>query len=328
MISVVVATKNEILHIQECLESLENQNFDNYEVIFVDGRSNDGTREFLEEKIKENPKFSLSDNPNGDAASGRNIGIKKAEGEIVAFIDSDAFADKDWLKNIELRFSQIKDKTIAGVGGPNLLPQNQPFISYAIGKVMASPFASGGIFNPSVQHITLKEKKIVKHIPTCNLAIKREIFNKEGLFDERLKTTAEDFEFSLRLVKKRYKSFYDPEIKVWHYRKRSIKNFSKQIIRWGMGRALIIKKHGFNFNYLLPLLAVSFVFFTLLLALFLPYFFTILSLILICYIFLVFLESIRISLENKSFFLYALSLFPLIHISYTFGLIKGLFKKL
>lgn len=328
MISVIVAAKNEMAHIAECFSSLVNQKFKDYEVIFVDGRSDDGTKNFLEQHIKINPNFFLLDNSNQDAASGRNIGIRKAKGEIIAFIDADAFADFEWLENIEKSFKEIRDPSIAGIGGPNLLPDAQPIIPQAITNVLTSAFASGGKLNPSIQHITLDTKSIVKHIPTCNLAIKKEIFEKEGLFDERLKTTAEDLDLSIRLTKKGYKFFYNPEIKVWHYRKKTIMALSKQISRWGMGRALLIKKHGFNFTYLLPLLGLCLFIFALTVYIIYPAFFMPLFLIIFLYILAICLESIRVCSRNIALVPYSVFIFPVIHISYILGFIKGVFKKL
>ena len=327
MISIVVAVKNEITHIEECFESLQNQNFLHYDIIFVDGGSTDGTREFLEKRVTANKKTKIFDNPKGDAAAGRNIGISHSSGEIIAFIDSDAVADSNWLANIKAGFDQIKDETIAGIGGPGLIPKSQPFKSYAIAKIMSSPLASGGILNPSAQHKVIAEKRIVKHIPTSNLAIKRSILEKEGGFDERF-TKGQDLEFSTKLVKRGYKFLYDPEIKVWHYRKKSFIDFSRQVYKWAAAKGLVMKKHGWNFGYLLPIIVLGIAFLIFLLSLISPYFAKFLFLFTSVYILTILIESVRISLKNIKLFFYAILIFPLIHLSYALGLLKGLFKKL
>ena len=325
MISIIIPIKNEIEHIEECLNSLENQNFPDYEVIFADGRSTDGTREFLERQIKEKPHFSLLDNPNGDAASGRNIGIKEAKGDLIAFIDADAFADREWLKNIASRFAQIKDKNIAGVSGPILAPSNQSVISNTIVKVMASPLATGGKLNPSTQHIVLKKEKIVRHIPTGNSAFKNEIFKRGFLFDENFKK-GHDFEFSIRLVKNGYRFFYDPKIRVWHYENDSIQAFTNQIFKWGVGRTLLVKKHRSHFVVFLPLLALVFFLLIFFISFFISGCRAVILGMLSLYIFFILCESVRISSSNLRMFPLATLLFVLLHISYTLGLIKGLFK--
>ena len=327
MISVVIAVKNEVNYIKECLESLEKQSFSDYEIILVDGRSNDGTKELLQKRLERKPTFLLLDNEKGDAAAGRNIGIEKAKGDIIAFMDADAFADKDWLKNIENKFKQIEDKNTIGIGGPILIPKNQPFKSYAISTIMASPLASGGKLNPSIQHKFIKEVTYVGHIPTGNLAVKKDIFKKEGAFDERF-LKGQDLELSTRLVKKGYKFLYDPEIKVWHYEKVSLGSFSRQIFKWALAKMMVIKKHGFNFAYLLPIFVLCFEILLALLSFIYYPCFIILILTLAIYSSLILYESVKIAHENKKLFLYALLLLPLIHLSYSLGLIKGLFKKL
>ena len=85
-ISVVVAVRNEINYIEKCIESLFKQDFDGeYEVIVVDGMSDDGTYEMLE-KLQKKYKFILLKNPKKNAAAGRNIGIDAAKGNAIASV--------------------------------------------------------------------------------------------------------------------------------------------------------------------------------------------------------------------------------------------------
>ena len=95
--SIIVAVRNENSYIERCIESLYNQKFKGeYEIIVVDGMSDDGTYETLK-KIKKKYKIKLFQNPVLNAAAGRNLGIKKSKGTYIAFIDGDAIAEKDWL---------------------------------------------------------------------------------------------------------------------------------------------------------------------------------------------------------------------------------------
>lgn len=327
MISVVVAVKNQIEYIEQCLNSLAAQNYSDYEVIFVDGKSTDGTREFLDKQIQNKQNFILLDNNLEDAASGRNMGIHKAKGEIIAFIDADAFADQDWLKNISSSFNQITDEAIIGVGGPNLPPQDQTDKANVITKVLSSPFGSGGSLNPSMQHKNPNKTKIVKHIPTCNLSIKKGMLNKGFLFDPRFKK-GHDFELSMRLAKSGHRFLYNPLIKVWHYRKKSLRSLAKQIFKWGVGRALLIKKQGVNFTYLLPLFMLGTLLGICVLSLYLPALLFVVLVILALYILIISIESVKASLNNTRLFPYAFTAFLVIHFAYTAGLIKGLLKKL
>lgn len=324
-ISVVVAVRNEARHVRECIESLINQDYEDYEIIVVDGMSDDGTYEILKEMQKKYG-FKLLRNERRNAAAGRNIGIEEAKGEIIAFIDGDAVASRDWLSNIS---KKMESKDIVGVGGPDLLPDDAPPIAKIIGYVMTSPLARGGKLNPSTQHTMMEKERYVEHIPTCNLALKKDIFYEVGLFDEKF-VKGQDLELNYRLTKAGYKLLYSPSIKVVHHRKERISLFARQIYKWAKAKVAIIRKHGMesliSHVYLWPLYGiVAFLLFFSFCLLFnlLQIFATLLFFALIFYSFAILFESARLSkkFHDKKLFLYALFLFPVIHISYAYGVL-------
>ena len=331
-ISIVVAVRNEVNYIEKCIRSLFEQDFDGkYEVIVVDGMSDDGTYELLE-KLQKKYNFILLRNPKINAAAGRNIGIKKAKGKLIAFIDGDAYAYKDWLSNIRKTF----EKTDAvGVGGPDLLPQDAGRKAKAIGLVMTSPLARGGKFNPSTQHTLMEEEKYVDHIPTCNLCLKKDVFKEVGLFDEKF-VKGQDLELSYRIIKANYRLFYSPSIKVIHYRKQSFEAFAKQIYKWAKAKVAVIKKHGMqgltSHIYLWPAYAlIAFMLFFSVCLLF-----NLINLLLfliflagILYSSAILFESARLSkkFNDKKQFLYALVLIPIVHSSYAYGVMVALMRR-
>jgi len=243
LFSIIIAVRNEKRLIERCLVSVFKQDIkDKYELIIVDGMSNDGTFEKLEE-LKEKYDFKLLRNKKINAAAGRNIGVKNSKGEFIAFVDGDAIPKKNWLSNIKLTFE--KHEEVVGVGGPDLLPPDSTYKEQSIGRIMTSPLARGGRLNPSTQHSLMEEEKYVGHIPTCNLSLRREVFDKVGFFDEGF-VKGQDLELNYRIVKAGFKLLYSPNIKVLHYRKNDIKSFSKQIFKWAKAKVAIIKKHGFD----------------------------------------------------------------------------------
>ena len=330
-ISVVVAVRNERQHIKKCLTSLFRQDYDGYEVIVVDGMSDDGTYELLQE-LQKDYNFKLLRNEKKNAAAGRNIGIKEARGEAIAFIDGDAVAAEDWLKNIKKAF---EESGAAAVGGPDLLPADSGYKERVIAYVMTSPLARGGKLNPSTQHTMMDKKRYVEHIPTCNLCIKKEIFEKVGLFDENF-VKGQDLELNFRIRSAGYRIFYSPSIKVVHYRKRHIRHFARQIYKWAKAKVAVIKKHGFHgivsHIYLWP--AYALIAFFLLLSFCLMFnlmqlFSLLLFLALLFYSLLILFESARISnkYRDKKLFLYVILLFPLIHTSYAYGVMAALMRR-
>lgn len=330
--SVIIAVRNEIKHIEQCIQSVFNQEYNgSYEVIVVDGMSNDGTYELLK-KLQKKYDFQLLQNPVLNAAAGRNTGIKQAEGKYTAFIDADAVAHKDWLSQIKKIF---EEKDVTGVGGPDLLPKNSTSRSNMIGQVMTSPVARGGKLNPSTQHSLMEEEKLVDHIPTCNLCLKKEVFDKVGMFDEKF-VKGQDLELNYRIRKSGYKLLYSPKIKVIHHRKHHMKDFTSQIYKWAKAKVAIIKKHGMNglisHVYLWPVYFILFLIMAFLLFYFIDkiyIFFFFLLLGMIFYISVITLESAQLAKNNKKLklFPFAICLFPIVHLSYACGVIVALLKR-
>lgn len=332
LFSVVIAVKNEEKYIEKCLESVFNQDFDGeYEIIVVDGMSTDGTFELLE-KLQKKYDFKLFKNPKINAAAGRNIGIKNSNGKYIAFVDGDAIPAHDWLIQIKKVFEK---KDVAGVGGPDLLPEDSSDKEKNIGRVMTSPIARGGKLNPSTQHSLIEEEKYVEHIPTCNLCLKREVFDEVGFFDESF-VKGQDLELNYRVVKAGFKLLYSPNITVVHYRKNHVRDFARQIFKWAKAKVAIIRKHGFqgltSHVYLWPLYAI--VSFILGFALFylldiLRVFLFLLLLAVVFYISVILFESGRLAkkFKDNKLFLYTMFLLPVLHISYAYGVLISLIKK-
>jgi len=331
--SVIIAVRDEEKTIEECIKSVFNQTYDHpYEVIVVEGYGNDNTYALLQQ-LKKQYNFELYRNKTKNAAAGRNTGIHHAKGEKLAFIDGDAAAAHNWLEQINNIFDQYP-KAI-GVGGPDHLPKNSGLKSTMIGLFMTSPLARGGKFNPSTQHSYMKEERYVDHIPTCNLCLKREVFDQVGLFDESF-VKGQDLELNYRIRKQGFKLLYSPTIKVIHYRKEHISTFSRQIYKWAKAKVAIIKKHGIDgitsHIYLWPVYAllIALVLITILSLLnALHIFFLILLSSLILYIIFVLNEAVNLmnKYQTKILFFYALLLFPIVHGAYAYGILVALVKK-
>ena len=110
---VIPVTRIDYLNI--CLNSLYKQSYENFEIILVNNTEIKTTRK--------NVKFLLIKNIN--PAYRRNVAVKKARGDIIAFIDDDAYADRNWIKNAVTFLEKNKDFDI--VGGSDLIPENSSF---------------------------------------------------------------------------------------------------------------------------------------------------------------------------------------------------------
>jgi GT2 family glycosyltransferase len=243
LVSVVLTGYNEKDTIEECIKSIFDQTYPNLEVIYIDAKSSDGTFETalgLENisKCYSDCKryLALSIDKANSPAKGRNYGTEIASGTIVAFIDADCIAERNWLENLVKYFST----DIKVVGGPNILRSlSKSKIVAAIHDVLGTYLGSGG----SAQFMKINKPRYVRALSSSNLAIDRKLFHEIGGFDESLKYN-EDSDLGYRIRKKGHKVLYTPEAKVNHFMGiESYSNFLKILKDYGYERGKnIIKK--------------------------------------------------------------------------------------
>lgn len=94
-VSIIVPIYNVELYLERCLESLEKQTLDDYEIILVNDGSLDNSAEICKKYCDKNEKFVYYEQENGGLSAARNSGIKLAKGEYIGFVDSDDFVDLD-----------------------------------------------------------------------------------------------------------------------------------------------------------------------------------------------------------------------------------------
>jgi glycosyltransferase involved in cell wall biosynthesis len=224
LVSVIVITKNNVKTIEKCIVNLKKQDYPKefYEIIFVDGNSYDGTQEIIKKHLRldGHPHVKFYTENVGTMGFARNLGVKNAKGDILVFIDGDAYPPDNWLSEVVRKFMDQSDFAI--VGGMDILtPPN-----YALDSI-----SSWRRFNKSVG------VKAVSKIRTVNFAIKRDVLISYGGFDPRLSHFDEAelmarlfFKWNIRNV------LYDPKLFVFHERgKRSLtsrikKVFNKSVI--------------------------------------------------------------------------------------------------
>ena len=103
-ISVIIVNWNGKKWLKKCLDSILIQSYEKIEIVFVDNGSTDGSVEFVTKYYKN--VIVVSSKKNLGFASGNNLGIKKANGEYIALLNSDTWLEKDFFK-----IATQKDKT-------------------------------------------------------------------------------------------------------------------------------------------------------------------------------------------------------------------------
>ena len=118
-ISIIVAVKNEEKYIEECLQSLIDQDFPHefYQIVVVDGMSDDHTIHIINKLMEKYPKLiKFYSNPKEWQAVGRNIAIKnEKKSNLIAYIDGHCIADRKWLKSLYNCLQSLNHANVAGV---------------------------------------------------------------------------------------------------------------------------------------------------------------------------------------------------------------------
>lgn len=167
-------------------------------------------------------------------AQKRDIALSISKGELLAFIDDDAYPDKKWLINAVKHF---QDKNIAAVGGPGITPPEDPYWSQLTGLVYNSFFCGG-----FARHRFNKEKsRFVTDYPAYNLIARKDILKKIGGFGSNF-YGGEDTYMCLKIIKAGFKIFYDPEILIYHHRRPLFAPYLKQILNIGVHRGFFAKR--------------------------------------------------------------------------------------
>lgn len=184
LVSIVIPAFNSVSTIGETIDSVISQTFDNWEAIVVDDGSTDGLRDFL--KKYTDPRLKYFYKENGGVASARNLGIKIAEGDYIAFLDSDDIwrpekllesINKMTVDNSELIYSDIS--------------MFESDFNFSVKYKYVEPFDISNDYERLL---------VYDYIPTLSVVVKKSVFLEIGDFDETLKGT-EDWDMWIRIAK-------------------------------------------------------------------------------------------------------------------------------
>lgn len=245
-ISIVIPTFNNAKTIEQCLQSLKEQTIQSDEIIIVDGHSTDETLDIIKQF-----ECKLVFEERGSRAAACNIGVPEAEGEIIAFIDADAIAKKDWLENIIKAFDITQDRNVVCVTGPNIEYPNETFFGKAVSAIYNTFI--GGNWTEHIESIFNLKPRFVESAAGCNSAYKKEILNEVMPFNESLLTT-EDTDINYRLRKKGYNIFFEPGAIVYHQRPQNHKSYRNKAKKYARGKIQFFRAHndGLEIGHLLP----------------------------------------------------------------------------
>jgi hypothetical protein len=206
--SIVICTYNRDEFLERTLKSLNHLKYSNFEVVVVNGPSTDRTDQILEGyrgkiKIRKNELVNLS--------VSRNIGIKAAAGDVVAFLDDDAIPDPSWLNQIAEIYES--HESIGGVGGRVYGPGGDHFQFHngyvdVWGEATAKAEEPGKYTDPSGDKFNI--------LMGVNSTFYRKHLLEVGGFDEYYEYFHDESDLCVRLTKSGYPIVHHQEAYVHH----------------------------------------------------------------------------------------------------------------
>lgn len=219
-IFVIILNFNGARTLPNCLNAVFQSDYPNFETVVVDNNSTDGS--FEEARLKYSKAHFIKNSSNVGFSKGNNVGIRYALEKFADFIlvlNNDAVIEKTTLSDLE-RTASMNEKI--GIVSPVILGPDNNAVWFAGGKINWSKMR------------TEHETKIISALPYetqyisgCAMLIKKEVFKKIGLFDERFFLYYEDADFSLRTSDAGFDLMIDPSAHIQHLEQSNTENPSK-----------------------------------------------------------------------------------------------------
>jgi len=205
-ISVVICTYNRSALLERCLDYLQYQTNQNFEVVVVNGPSSDDTDLVLERHAT---RIKVGRNPEANLSKSRNIGIELSSGDLIAFIDDDALPFDDWVDTLLREFNQ-RPTTLAALGGPVYLAGTLDFQSQDIG---INKLAESKV---NIDSFEIGRKGWLRSLLGTNTCFRADILRGVSGFDEQFDYFLDESELCFRLQQQGWLVGYCPDLYLRH----------------------------------------------------------------------------------------------------------------
>jgi O-antigen biosynthesis protein len=229
-ISVAVCAYNEERRLPECLEALSRLDYPRLDIIICDDGSTDETL-----KIAQRYPFRVLALPHGGLSNARNAAMEAADGEIIAYLDADAYCHPEWPYHLAL---SMEDSGVVGTGGPNLPVEGAGRIEHAVASSPGSP----------VEVLITSDR--AEHVPGCNMAYRLADLRDIHGFDSTYVSAGDDVDVCWRLLDRGGQIAFSPAAQVRHHRRDSVRGYLRQQRGYGRSEGLLDPKHRHRFNRL------------------------------------------------------------------------------
>jgi glycosyltransferase involved in cell wall biosynthesis len=315
----VIPCRNEGEYIRPLLDSLLANDYprDRLELLVVDGMSDDATRDVIASYARRHPSIRLLDNPRRSTPHALNVGITQARGAIIMRVDAHASCPPSYVADLVAWLERTGAEYVGGAWVT--LPGDSTPTARAIAAVLAHRFGIGD----SHYRLGTKEVREVDSLPFG--CFRRELFERLGLFDEEL-VRNQDEEFSFRVLKAGGRVLLVPGVVCSYYARRSLRQLGRMFYQYGRFKPLVALKVG-RIMTLRQVVPAAFVLSVLLTGLAAPWVAaarvlgvvilgTYLALNAGCALALAWRHGLRVGLA-------AAAVFPLVHVCYGCGFLRG-----
>jgi glycosyltransferase involved in cell wall biosynthesis len=236
-VSIVIPCRNESAYIEGCLDSILASDYplDRLQILVIDGRSNDGTRDILSRYCQAHPSVTFLDNPQSTTPAGLNVGVRAASGDIIIRMDVHVVYPADYISRLVLG---LLESGVDNVGGVlHTIPAADTAVARAIALGMSHRF---GVGNAHFR-IGVDRPQEVDTVPFG--CFRREVFNRVGLFDEELIRNQDD-EFNFRLITRGGRVLLLPGVSCRYYARSSLRQLARMYYQYGYFKPLVARKIG------------------------------------------------------------------------------------
>lgn len=244
MVSIIVAARNEEHHLGACLEALLAQDYplERLEILVMDGRSTDRTRETAARYVGGDGRVRLLDNPEQVAATAFNHGIRAARGTYVGVMSGHAIPAPDYVT----RAVRALHQTGAWAVGGKIVRRSRTPIQRGIALATSSPYGVGNAAHNYASTAQAAETVFPGMWP-------REVFERVGWFNPSLVRNQDD-EFSYRIRRAGGLVWYDPAIRVAYEPRSTLEAVFSQYRQYGYWRVRVVEMHpgALRFRQLVP----------------------------------------------------------------------------
>jgi succinoglycan biosynthesis protein ExoA len=232
LVTILMPIRNEADFIEQSLGAVLAQDYpaDCLEVLVVDGRSDDGTREMVAGMLEGRPNARLLDNPQRIVPTALNISLAEARGEVIIRVDGHTVIAPDYVRRCA---DALADTVAECVGGPMHAVGNTPF-GKAVALATSHPFGVGG----AQFHYATEPGEV----DTVYMgAWPRRAFEQAGTFDEEMVRNQDD-EFNYRLRAAGGRIWLDPRIRSTYYARATLRSLWRQYFQYGTWKVRVFQK--------------------------------------------------------------------------------------